>query len=319
MKKITLGTRKRLVEKLLLVEGMSRSGKFLLSNILNGFNDVEPVQYSGLLEHIPFMQKFGLIDKVAAEELIHHDVDLRAYELLIGRTLNHRATDKSSIFNVAGSARYLKRGDVVDPDKELKRFYERGAYSLFLIHETLPEIGIFFDTFPKMKMLYITRSPLDLAYEWFTRYDLSAWATDPTMFAIPAQGKKEMMPWYVSGRAKEYESLNHADRVILCMEVLFSTYETAWEAFPLRIKKNSLLVRYEDILSTPAPVIARIQKFLWKLPHREMKNILEREKLPNPGFVEDGKEKKRDVLKRAATAPYFEKLMALEESYNTHK
>ena len=88
--KLKLANRKPLVKKLLMLDGMGRAGKFLVANILNGFADVEPVQLCGLLEHIPGFEKLGFIEKRTAEELLHHEIDMHAFEMLIGRTLNHR-------------------------------------------------------------------------------------------------------------------------------------------------------------------------------------------------------------------------------------
>ncbi|MGC9602330.1 MAG: sulfotransferase domain-containing protein [Minisyncoccia bacterium] len=313
---LILGRRTPLVKNLLLIEGLSRSGKFLLANLVNGLADVEPVQYSGILEHIPFMIKFGLIDKVAGEELLHHEVDLRAYEMLIGRTLNHRISDKSSIFNVANAAHYLRRSKTLDTKKELRRFYKRGTYSLFLIHETLPELQIFFNTFPCLKVLYLQRSPVDLTYSWLMRYDIKKWGKDPTFFSIPVQGEKTLMPWYMRQYAKGFEGLSAAaDKIILIMEVLFASYEKAYKAFPPRQKKNILLLRYDDILAEPHAVIKKLEMFLGKKALPGMKKILQREKLPNPSALFDGKDKKIAHLRLAASAPYFKKLMALEQKY----
>ena len=40
MNKIKVGQKAPLVENLLIIEGISRSGKFLLANILNGLEDI---------------------------------------------------------------------------------------------------------------------------------------------------------------------------------------------------------------------------------------------------------------------------------------
>src|SRR3989344_6802612 len=91
--------RKPLVKNLLVIEGVSRSGKFLLSDLLAGFADIEPVQTHVSLEHIPIFEKLGMIDAEAAREFLRCEIDVYSYEMLIGRTLNLRKSDKSAIFN----------------------------------------------------------------------------------------------------------------------------------------------------------------------------------------------------------------------------
>ena len=51
--KIKLGRKEPLVKNLLLIEGISRAGKFLLANLLHGFRGIEPVQYYGLFRAYP--------------------------------------------------------------------------------------------------------------------------------------------------------------------------------------------------------------------------------------------------------------------------
>ena len=61
--KFKIGSRAPLVKNLLLVEGPSRGGKFVVANVLTGFRGVEPIQYYDLLEHLPFLAKIGFIEK----------------------------------------------------------------------------------------------------------------------------------------------------------------------------------------------------------------------------------------------------------------
>lgn len=316
-KKITIGHRKPLVEKLLLVNGLSRAGKFLLCNILNGLKDVEPVQYPGILEHIPFMQRLGLIEKRTAEELLHHEIDLYAYEQLIGRNINYRRSDKSSIFNVAEYRSYLKRPKEENTDTAFRRYRKRGAWSLFLVHE-LANINLFYETFPGMKVINIIRSPVDLVYEWFTRYDIMGWGNNPKFFPIPAQGKKGLLPWFMYKRAKEYESLARGmDRTILMMEVLFADYTRYGRTLSRACKKRTLAVCYEDLLQNPAGIVRTLSRFLGKKPHRDMMKILKRERLPNHRYFEKNvRGKKLAYIRTRASHAYYARLRALEERYN---
>ena len=314
---VQIGHRKPLVEKLLLVDGISRAGKFLASNILNGIADVEPVQNSALVEHIPFLHTLGLIEKQTAQELLHLEIDMRCYEMLIGRSyINHRVFDKSSIFNVANHARYLARSTEADGDKALKDFYDRGAYSLFVAHDVLPDIQIFFDTFPSLKIISIARSPVDLAYEWFTRYPMEHWGEEPQYFNIVIEGKgKTLMPWYVHEYSDQYPSMGKMDRVALGIEILFGRYEEVTTKFTPEQKKEILFTSYEDILEKTDRVISAMERFLGKKALPEMPQILTREKLPNPDYVKSAKPKKIAEMKAAASPEWFAKLMALEAKY----
>lgn len=182
MKKNQIGHRKPLVQDLLLVEGIGRAGKFLLANILNGFEGIEPVQYYSFLEYLPVMTSLGLVERKTAQELLRSEIDIHCYEMLIGRNLNHRKSDKSSIYNALNCEKYLKRSLGPSGLEVVKDFYRQKRYSFFILHEVMPHIKLFFETFKKIKIISIERSPVELVYSWFERGYASRFAADPTFF-----------------------------------------------------------------------------------------------------------------------------------------
>src|SRR3989338_139300 len=314
--KIILGRRKPLVKNLLLLDGIGRAGKFLAANILNGFADVEPVRLCGILEHIPFFTKLGFIEKRAAEELLHHEIDMHCYETLIGRNLNHRIFDKSSVVNNPNYKKLLLRSKELDADKELNSFYKRGAYSFFLVHEVLPDMKIYFDSFPKIKVISLKRSPVDLVSSWYDTGATKRWGKDPKYFNIPAEGKNGVMPWYVFNNSEEYEKLGHMDKTILSIEALFRRYENAEKSLSSEEQEKVLFASYEDILGQTAKVVEMIRTFIGKQPLPEMARILKREALPNRDYFNGAvKKKKLDKIKFNASPHFFKRLSALEEKY----
>ncbi len=314
-KQIAIGKRARLVKNLILLDGISRSGKFVLANLLNGLEDIEPVQYSGVVEHIPYLAKMGLIEKMAAEELLHHEIDLHCYEMLIGRNLNHRRSDKSSVFNVANHEALLQRAKEDDTDKELGEFYRRKRYSLFITHEALPVIDIFLDSFPDIRVVSLRRSPVDLVYAWFTRYAIDKWGSDPKFFPLVFEGKSNLMPWFMHDVAEEYEALKGADRVILMIDTLFKKYKHAGKKCGSAQKKQILFVRYEDILEHTDDVVRKLSLFLGKERTSEMSEIYNRLKLPSPNYSSDKKAARLAKIQAHASPQEFNKLLRLEKEY----
>src|SRR3989338_8703693 len=168
-KKMIIGNKKPLVEKLLLAEGITCAGKFLLANILAGFEGVEPVQNFNSLEKIPIFTRFNFMDKKAAKEFLRCEVDMHCYEMLIGRNFNHRISDKSSIFNHPKHEEYLKRSLMPDGDAALARFYKEKPYSFFVVHEMMPNIDVYFDVFPKLKIIHTRINPIDLVFNLYKK------------------------------------------------------------------------------------------------------------------------------------------------------
>lgn len=313
-KKVILGQRKPLVKNLLIVDGITRTGKFLLTNLLSGIREVEPVQYLGVLEHICRLQRFGFVDKKAAQELLRAEVDMGCYEMLIGRNINYRKSDKSSIFNNVNYKKYLKRLNQKDGQAALVNFYKNNLFSLFIIHETLPNINIFFNTFPKVKIINIQRSPIDLVYSWHKRKWNQRIGADPLVGEIPLKGKQGPLPWYLYNHIEEYESLSGVDKTILSICSLFKMYQSSYKKLSPKNKKRVLLIYYEDILLNPELAVKTIANFLRKGILPEMKQIIKKEKLPNKEYFNE-KDRKIKEIESLSSKKYFKEVLFIEREY----
>src|SRR3989338_4580300 len=316
-KSIKLIRRKPLVKNLLLIEGISRAGKLLLANILHGFQGIEPTQCCWLLDDIPFLEKFGLMEKGVAQEMLQCEIDSRCYEMLIGRNLNHRRSDKSSIFNIPSFDNYLRRCEESDGDWAIKRFYRKNLYSMFVLHEIMSIIGIYFDTFPALKVISVQRSPIDLVSAWCQRgIGRRIGQQDPKLFMILFGDKSGPTPWYAIGWKENYRSLSEVDRTILFIERLFKTSLVAYRKLSPKNRKKILTVLYEDILGDTHGVIKKIGKFLNKKSLPEMKLILKKEHLPNKDRL-SLRERRLADIKALASKPYFNRLLRLEKEYSS--
>lgn len=313
--KIQIGRRAPLVKNPLLLEGISRAGKFLLGNIVNGFQDVEPVQYRPLVEHILYLENCGLIATRVAEEIIKSEIDIDFYEMLIGRHFNLRPGDKSSIYNISNYKKYLQRGGEPDGEQAVKSIKNKILYSTFIVHETLPNIKTFFNIYPQTKVVSLSRSPLDLVYSWHKRGWGKRYGKDPLAFNVVIKGAKGPIPWFAKDWQDKYYQLSEIDRIIKSIDTLTTLNEQGYKKLSQKNKRNILFLPYELILSNPKSVIKKLRNFLKKNPLPEMEKIIKREKLPNLGYLE-AKKDKTEALKKIASKKYFDRLIMLEEEYN---
>lgn len=314
-RRIKVGEKTPLVKDILIVEGISRSGKFLLANVLHGFKGVEHIQYYGLLEHIPFLEKFGLIERNTAKEILRCEIDSHCYEMLIGRNLNYRKADKSSIFNNPMSTNYLRRCGEPDGDVAIKKYNKEKLCSTFIAHELMPNIEIYFDTFPCLKVISILRSPVYLVHSWYNRGLGKRFGDDPKLFSIPLKEGKDNIPWFAVDWGKQFLKLSEMDRTIASIEWLINTSERTYRQLELKNRKKILYVSYEGLLMETNKTLKRIENFLGRpILKREMKIILKQEKLPNLNYSESKKDKLL-VIKTKSSSLYFSKLMETEKRY----
>jgi hypothetical protein len=314
-KKISIGSRKPLVKELLFIEGIGRAGKFLLANILHSFQGIEPVQCRGLLDNIPFLEKFGLIDKKVAQEILQCEIDMYCYEMIIGRNLNHRLSDKSSIFNVPNYNKYLKRCKEPDGDWALQRFYKEKLCSMFILHDLIPNIKIYFDTFPELKVLSVQSDPVYLVYRWYKRGLGRRFDNDPKLFNLMLSEEGKNVPWYVAGWAKQYAKLSEMDRCIAMIESITHAYKKSYRQLSPQYKKKILFVSYESVLTNPNQIIGEIKNFLGRQPIKNgMRAVFKHEKLPNLVYSES-KQEKLAFIKENSSEDYFKRLLTLEKEY----
>lgn len=319
--KFNIGYRRPLVENLLLAEGIGRAGKFLLANILAGIDGIEPVQYKPILEYIPLLEKFGFIENGAAKELLQAEIDMACYEVLIGRNLNSRRSDKSSIFNNPHWRQYIKRSFAPDGDPALAGFYKKQPYSLFILHDdnASPFSVLYFQLFPKLKIISIRRNPIDLVFSWHQRNLANRLGQDPKTGGIfLADKNNRAISWFMVGRNKDYYSLPLMDRTIVFICEMFKECDAAYKKISTSNKKKVCFVRYEDILTQPKAVTKKIAKFLNRKPLPVMRQILKNEHLPDKSYWSKHEEKIKKI-EVIASSEYFKRLMVLEKKYFQNK
>ena len=317
---ITIAQKRTLVKNPILIEGITRAGKFLLGNILDGFDRVDHYKYVSLLEHLPFLERLGLISEEVAVSLLQVNIDENAYNMQIGRNLNLRSEDKSSLIRSFKKKEYIQRTLMKDDTQAIDHLKKGNCYSVFIIHEGMPNIKIFFKSFPKLKIISLQRHPVDIIYSW----DVRGWGKremlDPLSLQPCIRIGRRAMPWYAYRVSERYPQLNQMDRVIKIIMSLFEMSSEAVRTLTAQQRKKILFITYEDLVINTFDVIEQIGVFLKTKPLSIMPKILKREHCPNREIHKNRKQKLQDIRGKASKK-VFQSLMNLigrYEEYNAH-
>ena len=114
MSEIKIIRNSELLEKVVMIDGFPGCGKTMLSPIISSFDRVEIMQYSDTIEQVSelfFLQK---ISKDVAVTMLKTHADQLLYKACMGRDINCRPSDLSSIFKnkpVKYIRRMLSKGD----------------------------------------------------------------------------------------------------------------------------------------------------------------------------------------------------------------
>ena len=277
---IKLSPKKALYNQVLFLDGVGRAGKFLLGKICSNFERVETFQYVESLEHIPILNSLNLVEKSAAISMMQIILDSSIYNLAIGRGLNLRKKDSSSVLLATDYKKYLDRAKNKDGINAIFKLKKLNRLPSFLIHECLPHINFLLEVFPYLQMIHIQRHPIDLSYSWLHRGWGKRYGVDPLAFIPTLKNNKGPAPWFTRNWKQDYMEMSEVDRVINSICTLQNLTFQSYGKLNKRMKKKILIISYEDFFSNPNLIVKKLSNFLKSRPFPNMKKILEREGCP---------------------------------------
>lgn len=295
-----MGDKAYLISRVLFLNGITRSGKFLLGKIVSCIKTVEYYQYVSILEHLPFLHRLGMINEEAAIALMRINVDEHAYNYLIGRNLNSRLSDASCIYNAPHFERYLMRSFSENIPALLETFKAERSLPCFVIHEMLPNLGIYFKAFPEIRVIDIHRHPIDLVHSWHRRGWGERYADDPLSFAPIIQGNQDGIPWYAESWKEAYQNSSPMDRVILSISFLTEEGEKTYQNLGLPDQQRMIRVVYESLVEETEKIVDRMAAFLDAPVLEALPAIMAREKVPKKISLEARKNKLREIEANAS-------------------
>ena len=272
--------KKSLSSRLILVDGISRSGKMLSAKLISNFEGMEYFQYNNLVEHIPALLQMGLLDNQTARCFLRLELDSAIYDQVIGRNLNTREDDSSSVLQALNHQEYTSRTKDTNNVSALDRFYAEARSPIFLTHETLQNIKLFFSITEDLKVIEIMRHPVDLAFSWFQRGWGNRWGIDPIAFSPTLEFENRPVPFFAAGWPSDYLALEPVDRIIKGIISILAQLQKSINELSSEQQKSIHFFSYEYMLIDPEKQISNLAKFLRTKPLNGIERIIARENLP---------------------------------------
>ena len=168
----------------LFITGLFRAGKSMLAPIASNLERVEYFQVIPAVDHIPCLWMLGLLDDSTAAALLRTTVDIAIYDRLIGRNVNARLSDSTSIHNALNPSATLMRSYEPDGMTAVDKFNNEGRIPCILTHYAIAAAPLFFHAFPEAKILHNVRHPLDVTESCRVRGWGERFGVDPTAFTL---------------------------------------------------------------------------------------------------------------------------------------
>ncbi|KAF5416488.1 MAG: hypothetical protein C5S38_02780 [Candidatus Methanophagaceae archaeon] len=212
-----------LVEKLVIVDGIGRSGKSLMGVTLASMLNVEKERIDAMLDYIPRLYAMNKLSRDAAVTMLRIEVDNRLYDTMISRAVNFRPSDYTGIFKYPNPLRYIERlfleeegAPVVERVRKEKPIFQN------MTHDGLSYAKIFFEAFgDKLFFIEMLRNPIDIVYDWHIRDFGTRIGKDPREFQFTFEWKGEMVPIMAHGWEDEYLTISPVERIIRMIDTMY--------------------------------------------------------------------------------------------------
>jgi hypothetical protein len=223
--------------------------------------------HTGML--LPMVSQTGKVEiEFAGEWLAIYFCEL-FNDLLLLRRANFRPNDLSSIWTKKTPHEIFERLTKINTRTEVKQYVnENGSVLVVTLSECMPFIKFILQALPDAKIVHVVRNGYDVALEveakrWFSNEQLLSPMNAQLYTPFQFSGSTWYLPWWVNdGEEHYFLSLSEYER---CLYYWCSLMEKSFEAFQ-KCNCGEILVRYEELVTSPQQEFDRVSKFLGLVP-----------------------------------------------------
>jgi hypothetical protein len=310
---MTLHQHKCINDNIVIIDGLTRSGKFYLGKLMSGIKGLEYFISSSEIERIIIAGSTGITGKRDASALMALAVNEEVYNLAIGRNINLRPDDSSSILNSFEKKEYLVRQQGQSGWGAIKKNLESNRYSVFILHQSLQALEIIKGAITNPLIVNLRRHPVELAFSWVQRGWGHRYGSDPLAFEPVFQHADSLVPYFAIDWGDDYINGNEYDRVVKSIVHLTEKESSAID--------NNIgefcHIYYDNLVCDPDREIKKICEFLKKEPHDSLSTLFKKE-TRDTNFISDRSKKENQIYSNIEDKIYFEKLMLLSKAYENY-
>jgi hypothetical protein len=246
-----------------LIDGHCNSGKILISRILESFNNIEKSREDFIFYYLMQLYRFKLMDESVIKVLLRISRDRILYDQTIGRDINTRPSDVTSIFKTPYPLDYFKR--IFNKEREFANDIINEKRPIFqnMIANALSNSNIFFKTFDNhMKFIYILRNPIEIIYNMNKRKIGERIGSDPSEVQFTYDWNGKSIPISAYGSEEEYLKSKPIDRIIMMINILTKLDSYGYKNLDDKYKKNVIFINFDKFVINPKKNCIKISNFL---------------------------------------------------------
>jgi len=308
--------KKPIIENILFISGLTRSGKALLCPIISGFNNTEKVSVNFFLEQIPTLNYLGEINTHTSKFLLRSGMNRAIYDNAIGRNANFRPDDFTSVWKNKNPMEYVKRLSEPDGDEVLLKLNSQNKIYPMMVHNGLWHSKIWFNAFPSLKFIHMQRNPIEIIYSWIGKGYGGSFYNSPRSDIVTFNYKGEILPYYAFGWEKEWLGLKDVDRIIFMVNHIRNCHQESYNQLDKELKKRILFIKHKSITSNPDESLLEIANFIGESASTSMPNILLQENCPRVIEINEFS-RKTLAIKKGSSKKAFDLLMLMHNQFES--
>jgi len=252
-----------LARNLVLIDGITRSGKSLFSHLIGTFTNHEHIQFLNPLEHVLAGLSLGSIEPSLARALIQNYLNERVYDTMISRNLNFRHSDQTGVTNHPEPWLYFKRLLKRDGDDVVQELRSTTRVFSFLTHDVMLNFTHFKPLLEEFKIVEVIRDPVAVAHSCYVRGWGRRFGTDPRAFILCTSKAESVVPWYATQSNIDWVNMNELER---CAWLASEVTRRLLQVLRSSSDKRVLVVCFEKFVTDTSSELSRISDFLGQSP-----------------------------------------------------
>jgi hypothetical protein len=296
---VSISREPQLAENIVMVGGLEGCGKTLLSPIISAMDRVELPTFSYEIEHYCELNYLNELSLNTASALIRMQTDLKLYNVMMGREVNFRPTDLSSVLKYHNPTQYFERlfrpGDEAIPKiiAQSKPILNLTIHNILYISDPIWNgLG------DRCVYIEVVRHPLYMVRQ--QELNMNKLVNDVRDFIIYYEYKDKKYPWWTHGWENEFEGSSGIEQSVLYINQMTQRTEQAKEKLRDKYQANILTIPFEMLALDPEPWIATIASALGTDITDKTRNVMFAQKVPRKKI---GQGLDLDIYRRCGWVP----------------
>ncbi len=241
--------------KLLIVDGVSGSGKTMISRLIDSAPESTSPSFLYELEYFCQLYSMGFLSQDSASTLIRSGLDLKFFNDSIGREVNLRPNDLSSILKSSKKFSYLAallKNDT--PKNSESAMLSRNVLSL-VTHQLHGDANLLSELYgPRFHHIICIRHPYYLIDHWISY--MGTLLVNPRDFTLAVDNDSNRLPWFIRRYPDLYLNSNKQNMAALCVvEIL----EQAFACIDMKREAVSV-IDFENFVLNPSMYLSEISR-----------------------------------------------------------